>query len=154
MKSLSSILFLVLAFTAFGANAQKANDKATHEAILAALPAGISAEQASADDIAQSVVTLAFANGTENIEATLTQMMVSLGELQKAGTFKNAPKFGDKSPTGRFYTKIMNLASSNLDVSSSTYYALTVQDMTRLSAAMREGTNFLNGAQSNAITRK
>ena len=55
---------------------------------------------------------------------------------------------------GNIYTRIMNLASSNLDVSSSTYYGLTVQDMTRLSAAGHEGMNFLNGAKSNAITRK
>ncbi|MEY4641183.1 MAG: hypothetical protein RLZZ227_1177, partial [Pseudomonadota bacterium] len=153
MKTLSSMLLLVLSLAAFSAHAQNANDKATHEAILAALPDGVSAQQATADEIAQSVITLAFATGTENIEATLTQLMISLGELQKASTFSNAPRYGDKSPTGRFYTKIMNLASSNLDVSSSTYYALTVQDMTRLSAALREGTNFLNGAKSNAITR-
>jgi hypothetical protein len=147
------MLFLVLSLVAFGAHAQKANDTATHGAILAALPDGVTAETATADDVAQSVTNLAFTMDGE-IEPNLTQLMVSLGELQKAGTFRNAPRYGDKSPTGRFYIKVMNLASSNLDVSSSTYYALTVQDMTRLSAAMREGTNFLNGAKSNAITRK
>jgi hypothetical protein len=153
MKIFSSALFLVLSLVAFSAQAQKANDSATHEAILAALPQGVTAETATADEIAQSVTDLAFMMEGD-IEPRLTQLMVSLGELQKAGTFKNAPRYGDKSPTGRFYIKVMNLASSNLDVSSSTYYALTVQDMTRLAAAMRAGTNFLNGAQGNAITRK
>jgi DNA polymerase/3'-5' exonuclease PolX len=89
-----------------------------------------------------------------NLEANLTQVMVALGELTRAGKFQNAPRFGDSYPPGRFYTKVLNMASSNPDVSSSTYHALTVQDIMRLTAAMREGMNFLNGAKSNAITRK
>ena len=89
-----------------------------------------------------------------DVETNVMQVTVALGELTRAGKFKNAPRIGDKNPPGRFYTKVMNLASSNLDVSSSTYYALTVQDMTRLSAAVRRGQNFLNGAVANPITRK
>ena len=153
MKILCTTLIVVLSLTGFSANAQVANDEATQNAILAALPEGVTPEEASSDEIAQAATTLAF--GMEgNLEANVTQVMVSLGELARAGKFPNAPRFGDNSPTGRFYLKVMNLASSNLDVSSSTYYGLTVQDMTRLAAAARAGTNFLNGAKSNAITRK
>lgn len=153
MKISRTVLILALAFTALGARAQVANDTATQNAILAALPEGLAPEQASADEIAQAATTLAF--GMEgNLEANVTQVTVSLGELTRAGKFKNAPRFGDNNPVGRFYLKVLNLASSNLDVSSSTYYGLTVQDMTRLTAATRAGQNFLNGAKSNAITRK
>jgi hypothetical protein len=80
-------------------------------------------------------------------------VMVSLGELTRAGTFKSAPRFGDKNPPGRFYTKVLNVASSNLDVASRTYYGTTVQYIIGLTAALRDGQNFLNGAKSNAITR-
>jgi hypothetical protein len=143
----------MLALATFSAHAQVANDLATQNAILAALPAGMTADKATADQIAQAATDVAF--GMEgDLEANVTQVTVALGELTRAGKFTNAPRFGDNNPTGRFYLKVLNLASSNLDVSSSTYYGLTVQDMTRLTAATRAGMNFLNGASSNAITRK
>jgi hypothetical protein len=122
-------------------------------AIIAALPAGVSATTATADEIAQAATDLAF-RMDGNLEANLTQVMLSLEELTRAGKFTSAPRFGDNNPPGRFYTKVLNMASSNPDVASSTYYALTVQDIMRLTAALREGTNFANGAKSNAITRK
>jgi hypothetical protein len=151
-------LLSLLAFTAFGADAPapilpRANDVATQQALIGALPSGVSAETATPDQIAQAAIELAF--GMEgDVETNVMQVTVALGELTRAGKFKNAPRMGDTSPPNRFYTKVMNLASSNLDVSSSTYYALTVQDMTRLSAAVRRGQNFLNGAVANPITRK
>lgn len=154
MKMLLKIMVLALSMMAAATHAQKLNDTATQNAILKALPKGVAAETATADQLAQAATDLAFSAKKEELEASVTQVMVSLGEMTRAGRFRNAARFGDNSPTGRFYTKIMNLASSNLDVSSSTYYGLTVQDMTRLSAAAREGSNFLNGAKSNAITRK
>jgi hypothetical protein len=155
MKSLpiSLLLILTLSLAGFSASAQVANDEKVQKAILAGLPEGVTPDKASTDEIAQAATDLAFTM-EGNLEANVTQVMVSLGELTRAGTFSNAPRFGDKNPPGRFYTKVLNLASSNLDVSSSTYYGLTVQDMTRLAAAAREGMNFLNGAKSNAITRK
>lgn len=131
----------------------RANDAATHQAILDALPDGVTAEEATPDQIAQSAIELAFTMEGD-LETNVMQVTVGLGELTREGKFKNAPRIGDMNPPGRFYTKVMNLASSNLDVSSSTYYALTVQDMTRLSAAVRKGMNFLNGATANPITRK
>lgn len=151
--SLTSTLTLILSLLAFNASAQIASDEKTQNAILSALPAGVTAETASADEIAQATTNYVFSL-EGNLEQNLTQAMVSLGELTKAGKFPHAPRFGDKSPTGRFYLKVMNMAASNLDVSSDTYYSLTVQDMTRLSAAMRTGSNFLNGATNNPITRK
>jgi hypothetical protein len=153
MKILCLMLGLVSALIGLSANAQVANDEATQRAIIAALPEGLAPENASSDEIAQAATTLAFTMEGD-LEANLTQVMVSLGELTRAGRFKAAPRFGDRNPPGRLYIKVMNMASSNLDVSSSTYYSLTVQDMTRLAAAMRDGMNFLNGAKSNAITRK
>ena len=153
MNKLGTTLLLALSLVSAGVQAQVANDTATQKAILAALPKGVTAAQATSDQIAQAAADLAFSK-EGNLEANVTQVMVSLGELMQAGTFKAAPRFGDKNPTGRFYLKVMNIASSNLDVSSSTYYGLTVQDMTRLAAAARAGQNFLNGAKSNAITRK
>ena len=153
MKILITPLLLVLSLTGFSANAQIANDESTQNAILAALPEGVTPEDATSDAIAQAAATLAFTM-EGNLEANVTQVMVSLGELTRAGKFRNATRFGGNTPTGRLYTKVLNMASSNLDVSSSTYYGLTVQDMTRLAAAAREGMNFLNGAKSNAITRK
>ena len=104
-------LLLAAALAPSALLAQKANDTATQQAILAALPAGVAAEQATADAIAQAATDLVF--GMEGpLEANITQVMVSLGELAQAGRFKAAPRFGDGNPTGRFYTKIMNLASS------------------------------------------
>ena len=153
MKIFFTGLRLVLAFAGPHANAQIANDVATQNAIIAALPAGVPPEQAAADQIAQAAINLAF-NREGNLEANLTQVMVSLGELTRAGRFRNAPRFGDKNPPGRYYTRVLNMASSNIDVASSTYYGLTVQDIIRLTAALRDGMNFLNGATSNAITRK
>lgn len=155
---LPAALLSLLASTAFAADAPapvlpRANDTATQQALIAALPKGVTAETATPDQIAQAAIELAF--GMEgDVETNVMQVTVALGELTRAGKFKNAPRIGDKNPPGRFYTKVMNLASSNLDVSSSTYYALTVQDMTRLSAAVRRGQNFLNGALANPITRK
>jgi hypothetical protein len=153
MKPIHATLILVLSLSGFSASAQVANDSATQQAILAALPEGMAPESATSDQIAQAAIELAFSKEGD-LEANVAQVTVALGELTRAGTFESAPLRGDKNPPGRFYTKVMNLASSNLDVSSSTYYALTVQDMTRLSAAVRRGQNFLNGATSNAITRK
>jgi hypothetical protein len=144
----ASLLLLCL-----NAHAQKANDAGTQAAILAALPTGVTADSASVDQIAQAAIDLAFTMEGD-VEANVKQVTVTLGEMTRAGKFPNAPRFGENNPPGRFYTKVMNLASSNLDVSSTTYYGLTVQDMTRLSAAVRAGQNFLNDATSNAITRK
>ena len=146
-------MILLLSLLGVSANAQVANDQTTQNAIIAALPAGVTPDKATSDEIAQAATMLVFGMDGD-LEANLTQVMISLGELTRAGEFKNAPRFGDKNPPGRLYLKVLNLASSNLDVSSSTYYGLTVQDMTRLAAAAREGMNFLNGAKSNAITRK
>jgi hypothetical protein len=153
MRILCTTLVLLLSLAGFSANAQVANDLATQNAIIDALPDGVTPEKATSDEIAQAATDVAFSREGD-LQANLTQVMVSLGELTRAGQFKNAPRFGDKNPPGRMYTKVMNMASSNLDVSSSTYYSLTVQDMTRLAAAMRDGMNFLNDAKSNAITRK
>jgi hypothetical protein len=153
MKMLCTATVLVLSLIGFSANAQVANDVTIQNAILAALPEGVTPEAATSDEIAQAATNFAFSMEGDR-EANLKQVMVSLGELTRAGKFKNAPRFGDNNPPGRFYTKVLNLASSNLDVSSSTYYSLTVQDIIRLTAAMREGMNFLNGAKSNAITRQ
>lgn len=152
MKYLCTAL-LLSTLMATGAAAQVANDEATRQAILQALPEGVTPAAATADQIGQAALELAF-HMEGDLEANLTQVMVSLGELHRAGTFPNTPRFGDKTPPARFYTRVLNLASSNLDVSSDTYYAITVQDIMRLTAAMREGQNFLNGAKSNAITRK
>jgi len=162
MKTIFTIFLLVLTVSGPSANAQVANDTVTRNAILAALPDNVTAETATADQIAQSAVNLAFGvvdgKGVTltqaEMEANLTQIMVSLGELTREGTFKNAPRFGTKSPPERFYTKVLNVAASNLDVASSTYYGTTVQYIIGLTAAMRDGQNFLNGAKSNAITRK
>jgi hypothetical protein len=153
MKSLRTLLLLFLSLTGLDSQAQVANDVGVQNAIIAALPAGLQPESASADDIAQAATTLAFTMDGD-LESNLTQVTVSLGELTRARRFPRAPRFGEGNPVGRLYLKVLNLASSNPDVSSSTYYALTVQDMTRLAAAVREGQNFLNGAKSAAITRK
>lgn len=151
--ALALLFSLATTLAAVSAQAQVANDTKTQNALIAALPKGVTAATATPDQIAQAAIELAF--GMEgDLEANVAQVTVALGELTAAGKFPNAPRRGDKNPAGRFYTKVMNLASSNLDVSSSTYYALTVQDMTRLSAAVRRGQNFLNGASNNAITRK
>lgn len=144
---------LFLSLIVFSANAQVANDTATQQAIIQALPESVTAESATADEIAQSALDLVFSM-EGNRQANMTQVMVSLGELTRSGTFKNAPRFGDKNPPGRFYTRVLNLASSALDVTYTTYYGVTVQHIMELTAGMREGQNFLNGAKSNAITRK
>jgi trans-aconitate methyltransferase len=153
MKPFTTTLLLILSLSGINAQAQVANDVTTQNAIIAALPKGVTPDKASADEIAQAATTLAF-NMKGSLEANVTQVMVSLGELSRAGKFKNTPRFGENTPTGRFYTKVLNMASSNVDVSSKTYYSLTVQDIMRLTAAAHEGMNFLNGAKSNAITRK
>ena len=162
MKTSGSVLFLLLSIFGFNASAQVANHMATQNAILSALPQGITAETATADQIAQAAVDVAFgvAGGSdvllsqEEMQDNLTQVMVSLEEMTRAGKFTNAPRFGDKNPPGRFYTKVLNVASSNLDVASTTYYSTTVQYIIGLTAALRDGQNFANGAKSNAITRK
>ncbi|HTR00404.1 MAG TPA: ankyrin repeat domain-containing protein [Candidatus Acidoferrum sp.] len=128
-------------------------DLAIPDAIVAALPVGLTPQQATADQIAQAATNLAF-NLKGNLESNITQVMVALGEMTRAGKFSNAQRFGDNNPQGRFYLKVMNMASSNLDVSSKTYYGLTVLDLTRIAAAAHEGMNIVNGARSNAITRK
>ena len=147
------MVFLFLSLIVFSAHAQVANDTATQQAIIQALPEGVSAEFATADEIAQSALDLVFSM-EGNRQANMTQVMVSLGELTRSGIFKNAPRFGDKNPPGRFYTRVLNLASSALDVTYTTYHGVTVQHIMELTAGMREGQNFLNGAKSNAITRK
>ena len=154
MKRLSVFLLgLALMFAGNLALAQTANDAVTQQAILKRLPKGVSSSTATVDQIAQAATELAF-DMPGKLETNLTQVTVSLGEMTRAGKFSNAPRYGNNNPTGRLYLKVMNLASSNLDVSSKTYYGLTVQDMTRLAAAVHEGMNFLNGAKSHAITRK
>lgn len=152
MKQACTVLLLCL-LASGGALAQRAEDVAMQQAIIAALPAGSVPETVNADAIAQAATTLAFTM-EGNLESNLTRVAVALGELTRAGRFPGAPRFGDANPAGRFYLKVLNMASSNPDVSSTTYYGLTVQDMTRLTAAVREGMNLLNGAKSNAITRK
>lgn len=153
IRTLCTTLLLASSLASFCTQAQIANDTATQQAIIATLPADVTPAMATADDIAQAATTLAFSM-EGNIEANLTQVMVSLEELTRAGTFTNAPRFGEHNPPGRFYTKVLNMASSNLDVSSTTYHSLTVQDIIRLTAALRAGQNFAVGARSNAITRQ
>jgi hypothetical protein len=157
IKIFLTILFLSLSLTGFSASAQLANDEATQNAIINALPDGLMPENATADEIAQGALDLAFTmsgEGDGELEANLRQVMVSLGELTRAGTFKSAARFGDKNPPGRLYTRVLNLASSALDVTYTTYHGVTVQHIMALTAAMRDGQNFLNGAESKAITRK
>jgi len=154
---------LCLPLLALTVQAQVPNDVATRNAILDRLPEGVTAETATADQLAQSVLELALKVNSEGeetkltqaeMEANLTRIMYTLGEMTRNGEFKNAPRFGDKNPPGRLYTRVLNVASSNLDVASETYYGTTTQFIIGLTAAMREGQNLLNGAQSNAITRK
>jgi hypothetical protein len=163
MKRIAAVVLFLAGVLAGGTvAAQKANDAATQNAILQALPAGVSAAQATADQIAQAAIEVAFNMGRQgeaNLpqkqqEANLTQVMLSLEELTRAGKFPNAPRFGEKNPPGRFYTRVLNIASSNLDVASDTYYGTTVQYIIGLTAAMREGQNRANGAAANAITAK
>lgn len=85
----------------------------TQDAILAFLPAGLDASTATADDLGQAATDLAFAMEGD-IEENLSKVMVALGEMSRAGLFANAARHGEYSPEGRFYTKVMNLASSNL----------------------------------------
>ncbi len=130
-----------------------ANGVAAEDAIMMALPAGVMPEQASADEVAQAATTVAF-NMQGKLEDNLTRVMVTLEQLTRAGSFPGAPRFGTKNPPELFYTKVLNMASSNPDVSSTTYYKLNTLDITRVTAAAREGMNIANGAKSNAITRK
>jgi ankyrin repeat protein len=128
-------------------------DTVTADAIAALLPSGVTVGTATADQIAQAAATLAF-NAKGNLESNIAQTMVVLGEMTRQGKIPNAPRYGDGTSTGRFYLKVMNMASSNLDVSSKTYYGLSTLDLTRIAAAARAGQNALNGARSDAITRK
>jgi len=148
-------LIIAAAFSllSFQSMAQVANDAAIQQAILQALPEGMSPESASADEIALAAIEVSFAMEGDRY-TNLTQVMVSLGELEQAGMFKSAPRFGSKTPTGRLYTRVLNLASSALDVTYETYHGVTVQHIIALTAAMWDGINFLNDAQSDAITRK
>ena len=149
-------LLAALPLTATVANAQVANDQTTQAAILQALPEGRTPDDATADEIAEAALNVALnMEGTtiDDLQVNVTQVMISLGELTREGTFRNAPRFGNRNPTGRLYTLVLNLASSALDVTYTTYHGVTVQHIIGLTAAMREGQNFLNGAQSNAITR-
>ncbi|MBT3708101.1 MAG: hypothetical protein HOG19_01585, partial [Gammaproteobacteria bacterium] len=133
LKFLQLTLLFTFSLIGFSANAQIANDSATQQAILQALPEGVTAETATADEIAQSALDLVFS--MEGVrQANMTQVMVSLGELTRSGTFKNAPRFGDKNPPGRFYTRVLNLASSALDVTYTTYHGVTVQHIMELTA--------------------
>ncbi len=153
IKKLLLTLFTVCSLSVLSVSAQIANDVATRQAIIAALPEGVTADNASADQIAQAAMELAISMEGE-ITDNMTQVMVSLGELTREGTFKSAPRFGNRNPPGRLYTKVLNLASSALDVSYNTYYGITVQHIMSLTTALRDGQNFLVGAESNAITRK
>ncbi len=153
MKKLLMTLFIIFSLSVLSVSAQVANHVATRQAILAALPEGVTADKASADQVAQAAMELAISMEGE-ITDNMTQVMVSLGELTREGTFKNAPRFGSRNPPGRLYTKVLNLASSALDVSYNTYYGITVQHIMALTTALRDGQNFLVGAESNAITRK
>ena len=128
-------------------------DRVTADAITALLQSDATAGTATADQIAQVAATLAF-NAKGDLESNITQTMVVLGEMAREGKFPNALRYGDNTPAGRFYLKVINMASSNLDVSSKTYYGLSPLDLTRIAAAARAGQNTLNGAQSDAITRK
>ena len=157
------VLFLLCSLTAFSAAAQAVNDTATRDAILARLPAGVTAQTATADEIAQAALELSLAVNSEGERAklpqaemqdNLTRVMRTLVEMTRAGMFPNAPRFGDRNPPGRLYARVLNVASSNLDVASDTYYSTTTQYIIGLTAAMREGQNLANGASSNAITRK
>jgi len=154
MKAGLATVVLTLSLTGLTANAQVPNDTATQDAILQALPSGVTPENATADEIAQAALEVVLGTEGALVEEKLTQVMVSLGELGRSGRFENAPRFGDKTPTGRLYNRVLNLASSALDVTYTTYYRATVQHIMALTAAMRKGQNFLNGAQSSAITRK
>lgn len=144
---------LVFMLACVDASAQVANDEATRQTILQALPAGVDASTATADQIAQACIDLVFSMDGDR-DANVTQVMVSLEELTREGVFKAAPRFGHRNPPERFYTRMLSLASSALDVTYTTYHGVTVQHIMALTAAMRKGQNFVNGAESLAITRK
>ena len=148
-----TILVLSTVFFTTNIAAQVANDEGVQQAILQALPEHRTAQTATADEIALAAIEVTFSMEGDRFE-NLTQVMVSLGELEHAGTFTNAPRFGTKTPTGRLYSRVLSLASSALDVTYETYHGVTVQHIIPLTAAMWDGINFLNDAQSNAITRK
>lgn len=147
------ILLVAVGLFSIQTMAQVANDVSTQQAILQALPENRTAETATADEIALAAIEVTFSMEGDRFE-NLTQVMVSLGELEHAGAFRNAPRFGTKTPTGRLYSRVLSLASSALDVTYETYHGVTVQHIIPLTAAMWDGINFLNDAQSNAITRK
>jgi len=151
---MTRVLFFLLIFCcSCSAAAQVANNVAIQQAILQALPEGVTTESATADEIALAAIEVTFSMEGDRY-VNLTQVMVSLGELEKTSVFKNAPRFGTKTPTGRLYSRVLSLASSALDVTYETYHGVTVQHIIALTAAMWDGINFLNDAQSNAITRK
>lgn len=154
------LLFCVLVPT--GVYAQM-DDAQTRSAILARLPDGVSAATATADQVGQAALELALGvNGAgeeskltqAEMQDNLTRVMRVLVDMTREGMFRNAPRFGEDNPPGRFYLRVLNVASSNLDVASSTYYGTTTQYIIGLTAAMREGQNLANNASSNAITRK
>ena len=152
--NISTILItLCLSVLCMSATAQQTNHGPTRQAILNALPDGISAVQATSDQLAGAALETAFRLPGDR-DANMTQVMVSLGEMTREGRFQSAPRYGVNNPPNRFYNRVLNLASSALDVSYTTYYGVTVQHIMALTAALREGQNFLNGAKSNAITRK
>ncbi len=142
IKRIQTVFFLLLAFTAFAATAQIANDSNTQDAILAAIPNDLTSANASADDIATAARTVAFTMEGE-LNSNLTQVMVSLGELTRQGVFESAPRSGRLSPTLRFYNSVLNL-------SSATNAGVTPQYITGVTQAMTDGMNFLNGAEISA----
>ena len=157
------LFLLLLCLVPLGTVAQWRNHQPTYDAILAHLPEGVTAQTATADQIGQAALELALGVNSAGEETALTQtemqdnltqVMLSLVEMTRAGMFPAAPRFGDDNPPGRLYLRVLNVASSNLDVASSTYYGTTTQYIIGLTAAMREGQNLANNASSNAITRK
>ena len=153
MRIALMLVMFISGLTAVNVSAQVANDQKTHQAILQALPAGVTADTATADQIAQASIELVFSMDGDR-DTNVTQVMVSLEELTRQGVFKAAPRFGHRNPPERFYTRMLSLASSALDVTYTTYHGVTVQHIMALTAAMRKGQNFVNGAESLGITRK
>jgi hypothetical protein len=153
---------LLLSLCSLGALAQL-SDNEIRVAIIERLPDGITAETATADQVGQAALELALGVNGKGEEADLTQaemqgnltrVMKTLVEMTREGMFANAPRYGDDNPPGRLYLRVLNVASSNLDVASDTYFGTTNQYIIGLAAAMREGQNLANNATANAITRK
>jgi len=162
MTMLRICFFLLSTMVAVGATAQL-SDSEIRSAILGRLPAGISAETATADQVGQAALELALGvngEGEKNrltqaeMQKNLTRVMKVLVEMTREGMFSNAPRYGDDNPPGRLYLRVLNVASSNLDVASDTYFGTTNQYIIGLTAAMREGQNLANNATTSAITRK